>query len=424
MTRLLFDVTGLIQWYSYLKHPSGIQRFSERILQAEPIASFGLCTLVARGLGSSRFYRVEPTLISDLGVADRRALSIANIRRLFSDTVSFSEPVLLARDIRPFHAPYLVSSVSRLWRNKREEVFPQPDDVVIGLADFWCQRGHVECLVKLKQKMGVKLVHMIHDLFALGRGDWTHPYFGTFFKDRLETLAPFVDSWLTNSNFVAGQLREFLNNPLTSIDVVPMGWDKPGVEDSGTLSKYGLSRGNYFLHVGTLEPRKNLVSLIDAAQRAAEAAGDRAIPLVMVGRDGWRSAEIHSRLRQVNANVARWLPDVADLELPSIYQGARFTAVPSLAEGWGLAVQESLAQGVPCIASAVGGIPEVGAELVRYVDPHDVDAIGRAIADWCVNADRVMAARTAIRNRLQHTRLPTWDDAAQQVLKSALSARS
>ncbi len=421
--RVLFDVTGLIQWYSYLRHPSGIQRFSERVLQSRPIASCSSAATIARGLGGQRFYRVPTEVFHDLR-GSRRNDAISRMRSFFVDSIDFSNPKLLFNDLRLIDVPYTVLSAARQWRKSPQAMRIGKGDVVVCLADFWCQRGHVDSLLRIKRLTGAKLVQMVHDLFALDHVGWSHPYFGRFFKDRFEALAPHVDRWLTNSRFVAGQLEMVRHGSATPIDIVPMGWNEPVDDDPRVLAKHGLSSRSYFLHVGTLEPRKNLVSLIDAAERAANKAGAHWRPLVLVGRDGWRSGEIHKRLNQLEAGVVRWLPGVPDSDLPALYRGARFTIVASLGEGWGLPVQESLAQGVPCISSPLGGIPEVGGDLVHYVDPHDVEAIADAIADWNTNDDRVAAARATIHARLSRARLPTWDDAGAQVLRSAFSALS
>jgi glycosyltransferase involved in cell wall biosynthesis len=234
----------------------------------------------------------------------------------------------------------------------------------------------------------------------------------------LRTLAPHVDRWLATSRFVAEELAKFLAPKKAPIDLVPMGADLAAPEDPAALRRRGLVAKSYILHVGTLEPRKNLLALLDAVERVPEAW-----PLVLVGRDGWRSQEIHSRLRRVGKGVARWIRDAGDGELTSLYRGASFTVVPSFGEGWGLPVQESLAQEVPCIAARAGALPEVGGDLVRYVDPNDTEALVEAIADWSSNPAALAHARSRITHRFTPGQ-PSWEDAAAQVLKSVKTVRT
>ena len=415
-SRILFDVSGLVQWYAYLRHPSGVQRVCERILQSKVIASSPDVVLMARAPGGDAFYRIDHSLVADLARSDRRDSAIAHMRRQFATMLRRSRPALLRQDLRIIHLAYLAMGWLAPWRQPPEIVCPEPADTIVGLGDFWCHRGHVAALLQARGR--APLIHMVHDLFVLDHPEWAHPYYGRLVASALATLAPQVDRWLATSRFVAGELAKFLAPRHPPIDLIPLGVDVSAPEDSGVLARRGLVAGSYILHVGTLEPRKNLIALIDAVEGVP-----KAWPLVLVGRDGWRSGEIRSRLRRAGKNVACWIPDAADFELASLYRGARFTVVPSLGEGWGLPVQESLAQGVPCIAARAGALPEAGGDLVRYVEAGDTAALAAAIADWTTNPAALAAARTAIAGQTERAR-PSWDDAAAQVLNSIKSVRS
>src|SRR5690349_11366550 len=99
-SRILFDVPGLLQWYAYLRHPSGVQRVCERILQAKPIAVSRDVVLMARAPGGGAFYRVEHKLIEDLGRSDRRDRAIFQMRQQFGGMLRLSRPALLREDLR------------------------------------------------------------------------------------------------------------------------------------------------------------------------------------------------------------------------------------------------------------------------------------------------------------------------------------
>ncbi len=108
-----------------------------------------------------------------------------------------------------------------------------------------------------------------------------------------------------------------------------------------------------------------------------------------------------------------------DSDLAALYQGALFTVYPSLTEGWGLPVQESLAFGVPCIASKAGAIPEVGRDLAVYVDPTDDAQVSAAIDRYLTDPNALAEARAKIAAFLMSERLPEWNDAARQVIDIA-----
>lgn len=441
--RIFFDVSGLCQWYAYLKNPSGIQRFSERILQSNPIATSSSVEFIASGPGAHEFYCVDIETIALLATPGRRSHAVARIRRHFADGMRLSRSHQARHDFRLKHLPYMALGwsglsflleaqfgVRRLPVRRVEGI--TRGDVIVGLGDFWCHRGHVAALIQLKARTGATLVHMVHDLFAIEHPEWTHPYFGPIFKHALEDLAPHVDRWLVNSRFVSASLSKFLatrsiENP--AIDVIPIGWNHLDTaardEDRAVLDKHQLLAGSYLLHVGTVEPRKGVSILLRAMRRVAGKAGAWPILCVLIGREGWKSDEVRVETSKLGHGSVRWIRDVPDQDLPAIYRGARFSVVPSLGEGWGFPVQESLAQGVPCIASRAGAIPEVGGSLVRYVRPADVGELATAIEEWSTDDRMIAYARSAISQRFRSAPpFPTWDVAGEQVLNSAVSTLS
>jgi glycosyltransferase involved in cell wall biosynthesis len=446
---MLFDVSGLVQWYAYLAHPSGIQRITERILQSLPDSVDGQVEFVARAIGSEHFYHIDTDLILDLREPNRRLLAIARLRRLFAASMRLGSLKEVMAELRSIHLPYVLLGYSHLgfvwqaWCARRFDrmtmelrIVPPPTDrdVLIGLGDFWCHRGHVDAMIRLKKRSGVRLVHMVHDLFPVDRPDWTHPHYGPEFVGQLARLAPHVDRWLVNSTFVSTTLKKYLvshGRETCPIDVLPMGSDRPVNEsssindDSSVLATYGLSGRAYILHVGTVEPRKNLTALLDALDEVRLVYSHKTPICVLVGLDGWKSEILRHRLKNTDfeKGTVCWLHDVPDADLAAFYRGARFTVVPSLAEGWGLAVQESLTHGIPCIASATGGLPEAGSGLARYVDPDKPDELRLAIADWIAHDDVLEEARDRIRTQLRSRPLyPGWSVAGEQVVRIAIEA--
>lgn len=107
---------------------------------------------------------------------------------------------------------------------------------------------------------------------------------------------------------------------------------------------------------GTVEPRKNLATLLDVMEDLRRDLSERVPELVVVGGYGWNAKGLTARLWR--DPHTRWLTRVHDADLSAIYRAALFTVSPSHSEGWGLPVQESIAHGVPCIASSGGALRE------------------------------------------------------------------
>jgi glycosyltransferase involved in cell wall biosynthesis len=130
----------------------------------------------------------------------------------------------------------------------------------------------------------------------------------------------------------------------------------------------------YFLFVGTIEPRKNLVRLIDAFAAFARAAPG--INLVLVGQRGWKCEEIYARASQPDvAGRILILDYVSEDSLPALYSHALACVYPSLFEGFGFPVVEAMACGTPVLTSSTTSLGEIGEGAALLVDPLDRGAI-------------------------------------------------
>ena len=134
----------------------------------------------------------------------------------------------------------------------------------------------------------------------------------------------------------------------------------------------------FILHVGTLQPRKNLVRLVQAVGRLRD-CGQEA-KLVLVGGPGWLYNEILQEIERLNLQEAVLLPGYAPAEeLPEWYNAATVLAYPSLYEGFGLPVVEAMACGTPVVTSSVSSMPEAAGDAALQVDPHDTEALAEAL---------------------------------------------
>ena len=176
-------------------------------------------------------------------------------------------------------------------------------------------------------------------------------------------------------------------------------------------SRYHLP-DNYLLHVGTIEPRKNLDRLLDALHR--HRAGGEDAQLVIVGSKGWLYQSFFRRLEELALGDAVALPGyVPDADLPAVYSGARLAVMPSLYEGFGLPVLEAMACGTPVVCSHTSSLPEVGGNAARYFDPADVAAMAGAIQTvWNDEALRETMRQDGLARAAQFS----WARAADETL--------
>lgn len=166
----------------------------------------------------------------------------------------------------------------------------------------------------------------------------------------------------------------------------------------------------YILTVGTLEPRKNHVTLF----RAVEILGSGFdYPLVVAGRPGWETAPIlNAAAPLVQAGRVRLLDYVPERLLPGLYAGARCLVYPSWYEGFGLPVLEALAAGIPVVASTAPALKEVAGACARYVDPASAEEIAQAIIEAVRDSERTP---DRIEARQRRARRYTWEAAGQAV---------
>ncbi|MDQ2713677.1 MAG: glycosyltransferase family 4 protein [Chloroflexota bacterium] len=142
--------------------------------------------------------------------------------------------------------------------------------------------------------------------------------------------------------------------------------------------KQGLEQG-FILYLGTLEPRKNIDTLVEAYARLRQAYTIKE-KLVLAGGKGWLYDAIFEKVQALGLESEVLFPGyVADADQTLWYHAATVFAYPSLYEGFGLPVAEALVSGVPVVTSNVSSLPEAGAGVALTVDPHNVEALVEAL---------------------------------------------
>ncbi len=218
-------------------------------------------------------------------------------------------------------------------------------------------------------------------------------------------------------------LVHFTGIPAAKVSVVHHGVSprfRP-VEDPAQLAavraRYGIS-APYLCYVGTIQPRKNLLRLIEAFAQALHMAESNLqsaicdLQLVIAGKRGWLSDAIERRAAELGiAARVRFVGYVDDDDLPALLSGALAFTFPSLYEGFGMPVLEAMACGTPVLTSTTSSLPEVAGDAALLVPPDNTAAIAAALTQLLSDA----TLRSTLRERgLQHVAQFTWARCAAQ----------
>jgi glycosyltransferase involved in cell wall biosynthesis len=213
----------------------------------------------------------------------------------------------------------------------------------------------------------IPTVLTVHDLALLRAPEAFPRWHRLYARAGLRSVLQAADAVVAVSEFTRDEAVA-AGVPAERIRVVPNGVDDVFTPDGPR------AEGDYVLAVATLEPRKNLGRVVEAARRAG-------VELRVVGARGWGGVD-----------VAGWVGELPDAELASAYRGARVVLYPSLYEGFGLPVLEAMASGTPVVTSSGTAMEEVAGGAAVLVDPLDVDAIVQGIAEADVRRDELVPA--------------------------------
>ena len=419
MTRIWIDIDDLFQYAaSGVPRPSGIQRVVFELCQAlvarwgdgnrlgfvrhdpprngfmvvdwsEAAALFE--ALTTEPAASTR--RASPAIVSDSALRRRLkraayrlpdAIRLPLLRMVRAQLQVFREILALGRGLRG-SGRARQKEVVQQGRDFAEVV--RPGDIFLAPGSPWGHPDYAGLLRGLQQRHGARTVVLIYDIIPARHPEWCDRGLVRLFRPWLDGVLPVADSLMAISRATAEDVASYarrrgipLNGP---VSIVPMGSGFGAAQpDSAAPSPRLPTPGSYVLFVSTIEPRKNHVLLMRVWQRLLNEMPVAAVPtLVFAGRVGWLVADLMQQLDNTDWLDGRivLVQDPSDAELAALYRGCLFTVFPSLYEGWGLPVTESLAFGKPCIASNVSAVPEAGGALTRYFDPECVADATRVI---------------------------------------------
>jgi glycosyltransferase involved in cell wall biosynthesis/tetratricopeptide (TPR) repeat protein len=293
-------------------------------------------------------------------------------------------------------------------------------DSLIESGAIWLQGDLTASHDRLKNA-GVRMGACIYDFIPLTNPEYTHTYLTERFSNAVSAALLHLDFVLTISDYTRNELERLLTKggyPAIPSRTVRLAQESLTDAASGwTPSIVDLQHGEYVLCVGTLHAHKNHAALLHAWRLLLQ-RGIELPSLVFAGKRGYGVDDLFGQLEATNYLDGRVkvLDDLADGELAMLYQNCLFTVFPSIVEGWGLPVGESLAYGKVCIASNTSSVPEVGGDFALYVDPFNIRSIADAIAGLVLDR-RELARREA---SIERDFIPrSWEEYGQDFLRAA-----
>ncbi len=251
----------------------------------------------------------------------------------------------------------------------------------------------------------------IHDLTWFDHPEWHERTKSPFFRRAIRVASRHADAVICVSRTTADRLGE-LCPPTAAVRVVPNGVDLDrftphGDGDAAHLASLGVE-APYVAFVGTLEPRKDVPTLVRAFDRMAGA--HPGLSLVIAGSPGWGAKAVDEAVRAADhAERISRLGYVPHEAVPALLRQAAAVAYPSLAEGFGLPALEALACGAPLVTTTGSAMEEVTGGAALLFNPGDVDALAGAL-DMLVRGDAGLASRRA--RGLAVAARHTWDACA------------
>ncbi len=230
----------------------------------------------------------------------------------------------------------------------------------------------------------IPVIASIMDAIPLSHPEWVSLKLRRMKNALWKRSAQWASHIITISEYSKQEIAQHFGIDAQKISAIPLGvdarWFRP-LEDEimrGVLKRYDLPQ-HYFLVVGTLQPRKNIARVIEAYRSLPKAVRNE-VPLVVVGRAGWRCEEVVEMLTSSSSgNSLRWLKHLPDDDLLAVLKGATALIFPSLYEGFGLPVVEAFAAGTPVITSNTTSLPEVAGDAAMLINPLDVSEIAAAM---------------------------------------------
>ncbi len=344
----------------------------------------------------------------------------------------FCKEILHAIDqLNPYHEIYV-------FRSKQENEFKNLQEVVIPIRKGipghhrvrlfsafpkYIKQNQFDMVIELAHfgpfglPQSIKQVTYIHDLTPITHKKFHGIASQKFHKLMLPRILKKSHLVLCNSEQTRKDINQFLPGIEDKIEKIHLGisdFFKPAF-DANLIKKLKIS-APFILHVGTLEPRKNIPLLIASFNECRKSNSESNIQLVLAGKPGWGFQDIIDAKEKSSYKESIIITDfVTNEQLRVLYTHAECLALPSYYEGFGLPVLEAMACGCPCLISGEGALREVAGEAAIYFDIKNTNSLTQQLQNILVDKEQQLVWRE---KALQHANTYSWKNTANTFLAS------
>lgn len=306
----------------------------------------------------------------------------------------------------PGYSRYALGTLSHL--EKEAESFFAGVDLIHSTDQF----------MPLAKKGSKPLLATVMDVIPL-----SHPQFlksqSRYFKSYLwKKLTQRADRIITISEFSKAEITKYLGFSSDRIDVIPLGVDQryfikvSAEQKDSTLKALGVNTP-FFLFIGSIQPRKNLVALLEAHAKLPRALAQQ-YPLVIAGKLAWDDGKTVQAIRKaISEGRARWLNYISENQKLALLQSATALTFTSLYEGFGLPIVEAFASELPVITSNSTSMPEIADQAALITDPHNSKHLTDALLSLIEDVD--LAAKLKLAG-LERAKQFSWQSNAEKTI--------
>lgn len=352
MGRIVLDVGGIASAHNGIK--TGIPRVEFAVFNYLSKCYSGDVAFLINQPSATGFYSVTAQDIIDNKILPQRRSLFSRLKRSFRKRLSkklHSYRHVHGGRFEPWLDGDCYLSISNIWESMSADKFSS-----------------------LRNQSGLKIALFCHDLAPILLPHLYTERTRTHFSWCLDALAR-ADLVICNSLYTQSDLKRLANSQQLTVNsqVVQLDATISHTEATGNVAIEFLINRRYILAVGSINDRKNHDLLLRLWASYDNDSDVKDVCLVLVGTHGWGAEKVMRRLKfddHLSDRVLH-LSNVADASLDWLYRHSMFTVYPSLYEGWGLPITESLAYGKACVASSTSSMPEASHGLAIHIDPLD-----------------------------------------------------
>jgi glycosyltransferase involved in cell wall biosynthesis len=400
---VLFDISDLVCYIGHHDNLSGIQRVQCCVIQA--VMKYAL--LDPRDVRFISYDREQGAF---------RSVCPDQFMALLDDLARPPERRSVEFDSK-------AARVGRLFPQEPLATFLRPGrTTVVLLGAAWVIPEYASLIVNLKRRHGARFAMLFHDFIPIYARETCDQGTAVVFREFVDQVLPVVDLAMCVSQSTERDLKRYCretgrNAPPSLVTRLGTSFDEffPRGEAPAPRRTGKNARDPFVLFVSTIEGRKNHNFMFETWRTLAE-RGVKVPRLVCVGRIGWRAEAFLTNLFETDYLDGRieLREDVSDEALNALYADCLFTVFPSVYEGWGLPIGESLGHGKLCVLADNSSLPEVAGEFGCFIPIDDVEAAADTIAGLLGDPDRLQAYEQAIAERFTPRR---WEEVADTVIE-------